>query len=391
VRPPALNTAKRIVVALLPVAALALGLAACGGSAPNAATLVRDTFQAQKPIESGRLNLSFSISGKGSAAFAKPLTMHLSGPFQSTGAKQLPQFDLQLGLAAAGTTLHAGAISAGDRFFIQLEGTSFVAPKATTEALRKSYAKARSGETKAGSRSTFSALGIEPGGWLSNPVNEGEVKIGGEETIHLRAALDSKRFLTEVQKLSGAAGSLGAGQVSGALSPKLISALAKSISSARIDVYTGSSDHLLRRLHLVALLKPTPEARAALSGLRSATLTLDLSFSEVNRPQTISAPSNPKPISQLISSLAELGLVERAAGTTRGTGAEAGESGAEGEASAEGEAGAEAGGSGSEEGATEEGATEAAAGASGQAYLECVRKAGKSVAALQECVALLHG
>ena len=237
---------------------------------------MRDTFQAQKPIESGRLDLSFSISGKGSAAFSKPVSLHLSGPFQSEGASKLPQFDLQLSLDAAGSTLHAGAVSAGGRFFIELEGTPFAAPKATVQALQKSYAKARKSGNGSGSHSSFAALGIEPGGWLTDPVDEGEVKIAGEQTIHLRATLDSKRFLQEVDKLTGAAGSLGAGQVSGALSPKLISALAKSISSARVDVYTGSSDHLLRRLLLTASLKPTPEARSALSGLSSAKLTLDL-------------------------------------------------------------------------------------------------------------------
>lgn len=349
-RPPALNTAKRIAVALSLIAALALGLSACGGGSPDAATLVRDTFQAQKPIESGRLALSFSISGEGSAAFGKPVSLHLSGPFQSDGAGKLPQFDMQLSLAAAGSTLHAGAISADGRFFVELEGTPFAAPKATVQALQRSYAEASGSH----SHSSFAALGIEPGGWLTDPVDEGEVEIAGEETVHLRATLDSKRFLQEVDKLTGAAGSLGAGKVAGALSPKLISALAKSISSARVDVYTGSSDHLLRRLLLTASLKPTPEARAALSGLSSAKLTLDLELSDVNKPQTIAAPSKAKPLSQLVSALGELGLVERAT----------------------------AGGSGE---------SEAATGASGRAYLECVRKAGENVSALQECASRLHG
>lgn len=392
-RPPALNTAKRIAVALSLIATLALGLSACGGGAPDAATLVRDTFQAQKPIESGRLHLSFSISGKGSTAFSKPVSLRLEGPFQSDGTKKLPRFDLQLALTAAGSTLQAGAISASGRFYIELEGTPFAAPKSTVEALQKSYANATKSSTGSKSRSSFATLGIEPGGWLTEPVDEGEAKIAGEETIHLRASLDSKKFLQEVDKLTGAAGSLGAGQVSGALSPKLISSLAKSISSAHVDVYTGSSDHLLRRLLLTATLKPTPEARAALSGLRSAKLTLDLQLSDVNKPQKISAPSKAKPLSQLVSALGQLGLVKRASGSSGGSEA-GGESEASSELEAGGESEAESGVAGEAESRELEASGESAGGAveaSDKAYLECVRSAGQNVSALQECASMLHG
>jgi hypothetical protein len=42
--------------------------------------------------------------------------------------------------------------------------------------------------------------------------------------------------------------------------------------------------------------------------LRAATIVLLLRLTELNQPQTITAPSNPQPISKLASSLARLGL-----------------------------------------------------------------------------------
>jgi hypothetical protein len=121
------------------------------------------------------------------------------------------------------------------------------------------------------------------------------------------------RFLADAQKLSGAGGSLGlgsGGQGSGLLSPAQVSALASSVRSARVDVYTGTHDHLLRRLSLRVAVSTTARARATLAGLRSATLSLVLQFADLNRPQRIAAPSNPQPVSELLPVLERLGLVK---------------------------------------------------------------------------------
>jgi hypothetical protein len=306
------NTTLRAAVALLAVIPCACLLSACSGGAPGSAqSLLDDTFSGHTQIESGNVNLSFALSAAGSSSSTKPLAVSLSGPFQSVGAGKLPRFALQLRLSAAGHPLNAGATSTGSALFVELAGTWFSTPQSTYQALEQGYAQATKRASSAKVRSTFSSLGIEPGRWLSNPTNVGTTTIAGVQAVHLTASVNIPAFLADVSKLSQAGGTLGLGSVpgssgGGSLSPALIDELAKSIKSAHVDVYTGQDDHLLRRLEVNATVSGTPQTQALLGGLSSAQLKLALEFSDLNKPQTIVAPGNPQPPSQLLPALQQL-------------------------------------------------------------------------------------
>jgi hypothetical protein len=102
----------------------------------------------------------------------------------------------------------------------------------------------------------------------------------------------------------------------GALSSTAITELTKSIKSAHVDVYTGQSDHLLRRLEVSATVSGTPQTQALLGGLSSADVKVLLEFSGLNKPQTIAAPSNPESPSQLLPALQQLVGVLQGAGSS---------------------------------------------------------------------------
>jgi hypothetical protein len=306
------NTTLRAAVALLAVISCACLLGACGGSSGSAQSLLEDTFSGHTQIESGKVNLSFALGAAGSKASTEPLAASLSGPFESADGK-VPSFTLQLQLSAAGHPLQAGATSTGSALFVQLAGTWFSTPEKTYKALEQGYAQATKTASTAKARSTFSSLGIEPGRWLSDPTKVGNVTIAGEPTVHLVASVDIPAFLADVSKLSQAGGALGlgspvpgAGTEGGTISPTLITELAKSIKSAHVDVYTGQSDHLLRRLEVDATVMGTPQTQAMLGGLSTADVKVKLEFSDLNKPQTITAPSNPQPPSQLLPAVQQL-------------------------------------------------------------------------------------
>lgn len=323
------NTTVRAAVALLLAIFCGCLLAACGGgSSDSAQTLLNETFAGRKQIESGNVKLSFALGATGSSGSTKPLAVTLDGPFQSEGPGKLPRFALQLQLSAAGHALQAGATATGTALFVELAGTWFSTPASTYKTIEESYAKATKNESNAKVSSTFSALGIEPGRWLSDPSEVGNVTVGGEATVHLTAGVDIPAFLADVTKLSQAGSTLGLGAVpgggGGALSPSVIGELAKSIKSAHVDVYTGQSDHLLRRLEVTATVTGTPQTQALIGGLSSATLTIQLELSDVNKAQSIAAPSNVEPPSQLLPALQQLvGVLEgtgsSGAGTNSGT------------------------------------------------------------------------
>jgi hypothetical protein len=318
---------RRVASSLLVAGVLCVGLPACGGTgAPGAESLLNDTFKSHAPIESGRIDLSLGFSSVGQLAslpLKGPLYLHLQGPFQSAGAGQLPRFALQAEvksgglLTAPGQTLNVGATSTGSQLFIELGGTPFQAPAATVQALEQGYAQASRASSSAKGRSTFSALGVDPGEWLTHPTIVASEQLAGEDTVHIAAGLNAPRFLSDASKLSSAGGALGlgtAGQSPGSFSASEVAAIEGSLRSARVDVYTGAQDHLLRRLSLRVELATTPAARAALGGLRSATLALNLAFAQINKPQAIAAPANPQPISELLPVLERLGLVRGSGG-----------------------------------------------------------------------------
>jgi hypothetical protein len=307
------NTTLHAAVALLAAISCACLLSACGGASGSAQSLLDDTFSGHTQIESGNVNLSFALGAAGRSAATKPLAVRLSGPFENAGAGKLPRFALQLQLSAAGHALQAGATSTGSALFVELAGTWFSTPDSTYKALEEGYAQATKTASTAKVRSTFSSLGIEPGHWLSNPTKVGTTTIAGVQTVHLTASVDIPAFLADVSKLSQAGGALGlgspvpgAGTGTGTLSPTVITELAKSIKSAHVDIYTGQSDHLLRRLEVSATVSATPQTQALLGGLSTADVKVLLEFSGLNKPQTIAAPSNPQPPSQLLPALQQL-------------------------------------------------------------------------------------
>lgn len=309
------NRSRRATVALLASTALAGCLAGCGGSggsnAPVAAhetadVALKQTFESGRKIESGRLTLALSVSATGSTALAEPVEVKASGPFEEVGPGKLPRFDLSLDVNAQGHSLTAGAVSAGGKFYVELEGSAFVLPNSTMSALEKSFAQASSA---AGKGSTLSALGIEPARWLTHPAVKGEPTLGGEKTTEIAGGLDVAALLKDANKLSGTAGASGLAGATGSLSPSLLSSLAKAVKTATVTVWTGNEKHLLRRLSLDATIAPKGQAASALGGLTSARLALSLGFSHLDEPQKIEAPANARPLSNLLQVLEGIGLV----------------------------------------------------------------------------------
>jgi hypothetical protein len=108
----------RLVVALLTL--LALVLSGCGGgdgssTSPGTATLLADAFGAGKPTRSGRIDLMLDVRARGLPNLKGPLVVHVTGPFQSTGAGRAPKFAFDLGLTSGAAKVEAGVISTGTR------------------------------------------------------------------------------------------------------------------------------------------------------------------------------------------------------------------------------------------------------------------------------------
>lgn len=356
------------VILLALIAALAIGVAACGSSSSDSAssstdvnTLLSDTFKGNKDVKSGKLNLSLKVEPKGVQGVNGPVALTISGPFQSQGKGKLPKFDIAFAFEGAGQNIKAGLTSTGEKGFVNFNGTDYVVSDQVFNQFKAGFEQAQKNGTSKQQQS-LSSLGLDPRQWLTNPKNEGETKVGSDEVIKITGGVDVNKLLEDVNQALQKTKSLGV-QGTQNLPSQLTAAQKKQVTDAikdpKVEIYTGKDDKILRRM-VISLGIVAPKGSSTTG---SATVNFDLSISDLNKDQTISEPSNAKPFDQLLSQLGGLGL--------GGLGA--------------------AGGTGSTGGGSSSGSGSAPDNAKLQKYSQCVSAAGSDVAKARECAKLLTG
>jgi hypothetical protein len=353
----------RAFVALLALAAAALVLAACGGSggggdssggggSADAETLLRQTFTGTHDIRSGSADLQLRVDVAGEPSVRGPITVGISGPFQSMGAGELPQFDLALNVNAQGQGFKAGLTSTSDRLFVNFGGTAYEVPAEIVTQLKDRFGRAQ--EEGSSSSMSVESLGLDPMSWLQDPTVEGTESVGGAETDHISAQLDVAALLDDVDKILARVSGQG-GLPTGQQLPSRIPADARSqiedaVKSATVDVWSGTDDHTLRRMTLALDIVPPADS----GGPRSLDIALSIELADLNQPQSIEAPATSRPLSELLGQLQ--GFFGGALG-----GASPGDSGSSGGASSD----------------------------ELEAYSACIQRAGSDVAEAQKCADLL--
>ncbi len=130
--------------------------------------------------------------------------------------------------------------------------------------------------------------------------NEGTTDVDGTNTIHIHGDADVGKIVTDLQKVSK--------QTSGStqqISPDQLKQLTDAVQNASIDVYSSTDDHLLSKLAVSLEITPPSGSGATVSKLN---INFSVTLSDVNQPQTITAPSNAKPIADLLGQLGIPGL-----------------------------------------------------------------------------------
>lgn len=352
----------RAIVALLALAVVALVLAACGGSdsgsgsgggsSADAETLLRQTFTGTHDIRSGKADIELRVDVSGDDSVRGPITASISGPFESAGSDELPKFDMALDAHAQGQGFRAGLTSTSDQLFVNFGGTSYEVPAQVLDQLKDRYRRAQQGGSS-DQQMSLKSLGLDPLSWLQDPTVEGTETIGGVETDHISSQVDVNALLDDIDKILARVSAQG-GLPTGQQVPSRIPAgdrsqIEDAVKSASIDVWSGTDDHTLRKLTL-ALSVDVPRESTSLD------LSLSIELTDLNQPQSISAPATSRPLSEL------LGQLQGFFGGALGGGSLGGSSGGSG------------GG---------------ASSAQLQAYSDCIERAGSNVPEAQKCADLL--
>ena len=366
-------------VTLMVVAAVAL--AACGssgsGSSGNPNTLLSQTFSGTHKVTSGNLDLSLTIDPAGSSTINGPITLSFGGPFQTRGSGKLPESNFTVSASALGRGVSLGIISTGTSGYVTLQGTSYQMPQSTFQKLESSFGQIASSSGGSSGSSTLSKLGIQPLHWLTHPTVIGTENVGGAQTTHIHAGVNVPALLSDLNTVLQRASSLGVSGSSTLRSGLPASTQAKvaaAIKNPSVDVWTGTSDHTIRRLTIALTLPVTGKTSSALGGMSSADLNLTMQYADLNQPQTIVAPTSVQPFTQFQAKVsAFVQQLQGAAGSLLGGSSSGGTSGSASGGASSG-SGSSAGGSSS----------------SVQNYSQCVQKAAGDVAKMQQCAPLLN-
>jgi hypothetical protein len=365
----------RAALACLAVPLVALTLTACGSSGSSSASgsatqLLSQTFSGSHTVNSGNLSFSLTVTPSGSRTLTGPITLSFGGPFQSLGKGKLPKSNFTVSIGALGKSASLGILSTGTAGYVSLQGTSYQLPSATFQKLESSFASFESTGSGGSSSSALTKLGIKPIHWLTNPHIVGNDSVAGTDTTHITAGLNVGALLGDINTLLAKAGSLGlssasAGQLPTNISPATRNKIVSEVQNPTVDVWTGSSDKTMRRLTLKLTLPVTGSTSTLLGGLSSASIALTIQYADLNKPQTITAPTSTAPYSQFTAKLQQ--FVQALQSTVA----------------------AQAGGAATGSGTTGTGTTPAGSGA-GDKYTRCITSA-KTPLQAQKCAKLLTG
>jgi hypothetical protein len=287
--------------------ALSVLAGGCGGSghrqaAPGAAALVAETFGAQPPARSGRVALSLTLAAGTGEAFA----LHAAGPFRvgpsgsSASSASAASFALAVSLRwrAAGRPARAVAMTliAGPRALTLRVGRRRLRlPAGASSALQAGYAGQQSPGAAAGA---LAPLGLHPESWLVRPQLAGSSGSAGAAGERLTGTLALAPFLAELSRLAALSSSLqglaGGGGEASVVASALMAAATRARGSGRVELDTGTRDHLLRALSANAALTSPPLSRGQAGSRegagRALSISFSLSFSGLGEAQRIPAP-----------------------------------------------------------------------------------------------------
>lgn len=351
---------------LLGAIAASLALAACGssstsGSSGNAQSLLKQTFASGKPVKSGVLGISLTLNPSGSSTLTTPISFSISGPFQSRGSGKLPQSNFTVAVSALGRKGQLGIVSTGTSGYVTLEGAAYQLPAADFQRLESGFSSV-GGSSRGGGG--LSALGISPQHWLTNASIVGSDNIGGTDTTHIRAGVNVTALLQDINSLLSKASSSTGTKLPSSIPPATQQKIAAAIKNATVDVWTGKSDKVLRKLALNLNVPVTGRLSTLAGGMTSALIGFSLQYSDVNQPQTIAAPANVHPYSEFTDKLRSLltGLSGSVGAGSLGSGT--------------------TGSSGSGSSATTDKIKK---------YSQCIQNAGQDVTKMQKCASVLNG
>jgi hypothetical protein len=294
-------------------------VAGCGGGDEDPEDVLTQTFSGDHQVDSGTLDMSISGAVEGSTGGS--IDASVSGPFQAEEG-QFPEFDLAASVTGEGAgqsvDFQGGLTSAGDKLYVTYQDTPYEVPDDVFKQVEQNYQdNAAQAQDAGGSFQERCQQAAQQGGFdpslcdvdplslVTNLSNEGDEDVEGTDTVHVSGDIN-------VAEIGNLASEAIAASPSGQFLPQdqldqLSQQGEDAIDEASFDVYSGKDDDILRRLDL-SIAVTAPEAAALVTPVSGANVDFSVSIGAVNEPQTIEAPTDAKPLDDLLDEVGASGL-----------------------------------------------------------------------------------
>lgn len=279
-----------------PVVAFAVlvGLILATGT-PQASSLMKDAAGSFGGVERGTFRFAITITPQGGSDAAAS-SIELSGPFEIVPGKPLPRARITYSVKSGGRGQDVELLTTGDKAYTVIKGQAYELPATATKDLKE----ATSDLNKDGKSSGLSGLRLNFDKWLVDPRVSDGGEVDGTATWRTEASVD---IVEALKDLAASMGTLNA--VTGQSVPKLkdsqINEIKKQIKAAKVVVYVGRYDHIVRTMDLTMLFKTPDSAAAETGGITGGSMRLLVGISEPNQPVNVPDPKNPLPYSALQS------------------------------------------------------------------------------------------
>jgi hypothetical protein len=312
---------KRTFALLAAFAALAALLSACGGGGGGGSddpqqVIENATFEG---VESGTVDLTMNIKAEGE--HGGNLKIDLSGPFQSTGKKSLPELGMELKANGEAdgekVDVEGGLTVLGDRAYISYGGTNYEVDPTTFGFIKSGFEEAEQQGAKesAGGEATAcqkAATSMNLEEFVDNLENEGGEEVDGVKTTKLSGDLEPKSAVDAIIRLMETPACSSQLKAAGPMPleelKQMKGEITGAIKKAHAEIYVGEDDHIVRKV--VADMTVEPKGTN-----ESAEIQLDFTLGDVNEKPAIKTPPNAQPLEKLfgqlgINPLELLGMME---------------------------------------------------------------------------------
>lgn len=267
---------------------------------PTADDLMRQASTSFGDVERGTFSFEMAITPKGSAT-AEASKISLSGPFELIPGKPLPLAKINYTVSSGERSQEVVLLTTGEKAYTVIQGQAYELPASATKDLRKATKQLSSGDGKSKQKqSGLTGLKLNFDRWLKNPEVGSGTEIDGAPTWRTSAAVD---VVAALKDLSASAQALGG--VTGAKVPELteddIKELKSSFRNAKVIVYVGRYDRIVRLLDLTMDFTTPAEFASTTGGITGGRLNLRIGISRPNEPVGVKPPSDPLPFKALQS------------------------------------------------------------------------------------------